>query len=80
MPGLTLPCTDGIKLCGKCWTDLPGEDTVGVDAGQAKHEDGGEDQDQVKTSKTNQQAIDGALHLRPDIGDLLSYVSKVHFD
>jgi hypothetical protein len=53
---------------------------VGVDAGQAKHEDGGEDEEQVKTSKTNQQAIDGALHLRPDIGDLLSYVSKVHFD
>ena len=42
-----------------------------MDAGQAKHEYGGDDEDQVKTGKNNQQAVDGALHLGPGIGELL---------
>ena len=37
-----------------------------VDAGQAEHEDGGDDQDQIKASKTYQEAIDRALHLWPE--------------
>ena len=40
---------------------------MGVDAGQAEHEDGGDDEEKVKTSKTNQQAVDRALHLWPEI-------------
>ena len=36
---------------------LPRDEAVGVDAGQAEHEDGGEDEDDVKARQADQQAV-----------------------
>ena len=36
---------------------------MSVDAGDREHEDGGCDEDHVKCCQTNQQAVNGALHL-----------------
>ena len=36
---------------------LPRDEAVGVDAGQAEHEDGGEDEDDVEARQADQQAV-----------------------
>ena len=54
MPGRGLACN---FLCIEVIVLLfywPCDQAVGVDAGQAEHEDGGDDEEKVKTSKTNQ--------------------------
>ena len=55
-----------INLADPCGHQ-PGDEAVGVDAGQAKHEDGCDDEDEVKTGQANQKTVDGAFHLRPEI-------------
>ena len=54
---------------------------VGVkpEYGEAEHEDGGDDEEGVASHQTDQQRVDGALHLRPaedDDGDHVAQKSE----
>ena len=44
---------------------LQHDHVVGVDAGDAHHQDGGEDEEDVEEGQAQQEYVDGADHCRP---------------
>ena len=56
--------------------DLPFDNSVGVDARYTEHEDRSDDQDEIKTGETNENTVDGALHLRSGENDDRDEIAK----